>query len=321
MKLLAFPLIWLIGTVAAFLYAQDRDIPTHIVVAVLPAFLLEASFYYVLGVESLRRKLDQLPKAAVAALLAIAAITPYSIATLALGNFHWHSVGILGGFALLAAFWYVLLPNTPLFDILFLILVASVWLSRILPAQFPEPAPRVQLAALGQLMWFRTGLFAMLSVRRMPNVGFGFWPSGREWRVGALFFVIFLPVAAGLGWAIGFTYPHMRYSGVGRITLLALATFFGTLWVLALGEEFLFRGLLQQWLVKWLRKEWAGLVAASLLFGSVHLWYRQFPNWRFAALATLAGIFYGLAFRQTKSIRASMVTHALTVTTWRMFFS
>jgi membrane protease YdiL (CAAX protease family) len=38
-------------------------------------------------------------------------------------------------------------------------------------------------------------------------------------------------------------------------------------------------------------------------------------------LATLAGIFYGLAFRQARSIRVSMVTHALTVTTWRMFFS
>jgi hypothetical protein len=35
----------------------------------------------------------------------------------------------------------------------------------------------------------------------------------------------------------------------------------------------------------------------------------------------VAGVFYGLAFRQARSIRASMVTHALTVTTWRMLFS
>jgi membrane protease YdiL (CAAX protease family) len=63
------------------------------------------------------------------------------------------------------------------------------------------------------------------------------------------------------------------------------------------------------------------LIVASLLFGSVHLWYRAFPNWRFAVLAALEGVFYGLAFRQARSIRASMVTHALVVTTWRVFFA
>jgi membrane protease YdiL (CAAX protease family) len=51
------------------------------------------------------------------------------------------------------------------------------------------------------------------------------------------------------------------------------------------------------------------------------LWYRAFPNWRFAVLATIAGLFYGLAFRQARSIRASMVTHALTVTALRLFYS
>ena len=59
----------------------------------------------------------------------------------------------------------------------------------------------------------------------------------------------------------------------------------------------------------------------SLLFGAAHLWFRDFPNWRMAAVAAVAGVFYGLAFRQAKSIRASMVTHALTVTAWRVFFS
>jgi membrane protease YdiL (CAAX protease family) len=53
---------------------------------------------------------------------------------------------------------------------------------------------------------------------------------------------------------------------------------------------------------------------------SVHLWFRTFPNWRLAILAAVAGVFYGAAFNRTKSIRASMVTHALVVTTWRVFF-
>jgi len=102
--------------------------------------------------------------------------------------------------------------------------------------------------------------------------------------------------------------------------VFAIATFFGVLWVVALSEEFFFRGLLQQWTSKWMSSETAGLIVTSLLFGAVHLWFRPFPNWRLAVLAAIAGVFYGLAFQRARSIRASMVTHALVVTTWRVFF-
>ena len=40
-----------------------------------------------------------------------------------------------------------------------------------------------------------------------------------------------------------------------------------------------------------------------------------------AIVAGIAGVFYGIAFLQAKSVRASMVTHALVVTTWRVFFT
>ncbi|HVX67819.1 MAG TPA: CPBP family intramembrane glutamic endopeptidase, partial [Bryobacteraceae bacterium] len=93
---------------------------------------------------------------------------------------------------------------------------------------------------------------------------------------------------------------------------IAAGTFLGMLWVVALREEFFFRGLLQPWL---------GLIATSLLFGSVHLPFRDFPNWRFAVLAAVAGVFYGLAYRSARSVRAAMVTHALVNTAWRVFFS
>jgi hypothetical protein len=36
-------------------------------------------------------------------------------------------------------------------------------------------------------------------------------------------------------------------------------------------------------------------------------------------LATFAGLFYGRAFLQARSIRAAMVTHALVVTVWQVF--
>src|SRR5260370_1330952 len=102
--------------------------------------------------------------------------------------------------------------------------------------------------------------------------------------------------------------------------LLFLA-FLGLLWVVGISEEFFFRGFLQRLLARGFHSEVLGLIVASIIFGLAHLPFRQFPNWRFAIVAGAAGIFYGLAFLKAKSVRASMVTHALLVTTWRVFFA
>lgn len=319
--ILAFPLLWAAAAAAAYVYAQARGIPWHLAAAVLPAFLLEISLYYTLGVERLRKRLDVLPAAVVAIVLTVAAVTPYALASLATGTFSWHSLLVLTALALAASFWYVVFPHQTSIDVLFLVFIAVVWLLRVIPPLYVSPNPKLPVAILGQLMWFRTGLFAMLSVRRLQNIGFGFWPSPREWKIGALYFAGFIPVAAVVAWATAFTHFHLRYASWEKASLVGIATFFGILWVVALGEEFFFRGLLQQWIARWLGSDWAGLLIASLLFGSVHLWYRPFPNWRIVPVAACLGLFCGLAFRQAKSIRASMVTHALTVTAWRLFFS
>jgi membrane protease YdiL (CAAX protease family) len=303
------------------LYAQDRGIPWTTALAVLPAFLLEVTLYFTMGVERLRVRLEKWPPAGVATALVVAAAAPYALASMALRNFSWHSLGVIAALVVVAAFWYVVFPHQTAVDILFLIFIAAVWLARAIPPLYASPLAALPIGLLGQLMWFRTGIFAILSVRRMKNIGFGFWPAAREWKIGALYFAGLAPVAAAAGWALHFARPHLRYAGWERTTLIGLATFFGILWVVALGEEFFFRGLLQQWIGAWLRSDWAGLLLAALLFGSVHLWYRAFPNWRFAVLAGVAGVFYGMAYRQARSIRASMVTHALTVTAWRLFFS
>ena len=319
--ILAFPLLWVAGALAGLLYAQARGIPWHTAALALPALLLEVSFYYSLGSERLRSRLERLPPWTLALALTAAAAAPYVAVSLAFGSFRWQALAILAALAAGASFWYVIFPHTALADIFYLMAMAVVWLTKVIPHQYADPNPKIPLAALGQLMWFRTGLFSMVSVRKARNIGFGFWPAASEWKIGALYFAALLPVAAGAGWLIGFARPHLRYTGWDRLPLATVATFFGVLWVLALGEEFFFRGLLQQWLVEWLGNEWAALLLASAVFGSLHLWFSAFPNWRFAALAAIAGVFYGLAFRQARSIRASMVTHALTVTTWRIFFS
>lgn len=287
----------------------------------LPAFVLEVVFYASLASERVRTQLERLPPLLFAALLTVSAILPYCLATLAFGTFQWRALASIAGLAAAVAFWYILLPKSPAADLFLLVFMAVVWIAKLFPQWYVCPYPKLYLPVLGQLMWFRTGLFAMLSIRRVKGVGFGFWPLRREWKIGVAHFAIFLPLAAVLSWAIGFAGPRVPTLGWEKTSLVAIGTFFGILWVVALAEEFFFRGLLQQWLVAWTRSEWAGLAIASLVFGSVHIFYRLFPNWRFAALAALAGVCYGLAFRRARSIRASMVTHALVVTTWRIFFS
>jgi membrane protease YdiL (CAAX protease family) len=289
--------------------------------AALPAFLLEVTFYASLASERIRARFERLPPLLFATLLTVSAILPYCLATLAFGTFQWRALGWILLLAAAVSFWYILLPKKPAADILLLVFMATVWLAALFKLWYLCPYPKLYLPVLGQLMWFRTGLFAMLCIRRVQGVGFGFWPSKREWKIGVAHFAIFLPLAAVLANLIKFASPRLPTLGWEKTSLLAIGTFFGTLWVLALAEEFFFRGLLQQWLTSWTRSEWAGLIAASLLFGSVHIFKNPFPNWRFAMLAALAGICYGLAFRRARSIRASMVTHALVVTTWKILFS
>ena len=317
----ALPLFWLACAAAGYVYGLQRGIPSSVVLAALPAFLLEATLFLTLGVESWRKKLERMRPAGVAALLVLAAIAPYCAASLAFGSFHWQALAAITLLSGLVSFWYVVLPQKAAVDLLLLVLLAAVVLTKVFATLYVRPDPRLPLEALGQAMWIRTGAFALLSVRRVQGVGFGFWPSPREWKIGALFFLLMLPVVAALAWWIGWGKFHPPTTSWIRTPVIAVFYFFGGMWVLSLGEEFFFRGLLQQWMVGWLRNEWAGLIATSILFGAVHLPYQSFPNWRFALLAGVAGIFYGLAFRQASSIRASMVTHALTFTTLRVFFS
>lgn len=314
-------LLWFGSIIAAYFYCEQNHIPLNLAAAALPAFLLEATFYFVLGVEGWRTRLEKLPPAGVAAVLTLAAVAPYTAAALGFGFFRWQSLGIIALLAGVVSFWYVLLPHTPATDLLFVLLMAAVYLGNFERTEYLSPYPKLQLEVLGKVMWIRTGAFAMLSVRRMKGVGFGFWPRRGEWVIGLAYFGLFVPVAALAGWMVKFGSPHAPHFGWAKLITLAVGTFFGVLWVLALGEEFFFRGLLQQWIGAWLKSEWIGLALASILFGLAHLWLHAFPNWQMVAMAAVAGVFYGLAFRQARSIRASMVTHALTVTAWKMFFS
>jgi membrane protease YdiL (CAAX protease family) len=309
--------LWIVLGIAAWLYSQDQNIPRWIVVAVVPAFLIEAALYLAAGMESTRRRLELLPPGTLAVAMTLTAPVPFAVYTLAAGLWDAPSFLTVLVLAAAAAFWFVILPRNAAVDIGFLALLAAPMIAEVFKRLYPTPMPRLALSVLGVSMWVRTGMLATLSIRRMEGIGFGLLPRGREWLLGLRYFAYFLPIGLALAVGLAFIQPEAPVFSV-RTVLVAVATFLGVLWVLALSEEFFFRGILQQQLSRSMHSEWAGLIVASILFGLVHLWFRAFPNWRFALLATVAGVFYGLAYMRGRSIRPAMVTHALVVTTWKL---
>ncbi|MGB9605730.1 MAG: CPBP family intramembrane glutamic endopeptidase [Bryobacteraceae bacterium] len=281
------------------------------------AWCVELALYASLAWKAARNGLARLGARRAAAALTVSALLPYLLYAPATGAFDPARFLALTFLAALASFWYAALPRRRAADAAFLVLIAAVVLAKVWNHVYARPSNWPPMETLGQLMWIRVGVGSALAIRHAEGVGFGWLPTQREWRIGALHFLAFLPLGLLLGWATGFIRGLGWQGPIWREALVAVATFLGMLWVVALGEEFFFRGLLQRWLSEWSGSQRIGWLVASVLFGAAHLPFRGFPNWRFALLATLAGLFYGRAYLAGGGIRAAMVAHALTNTLWR----
>ncbi len=91
--------------------------------------------------------------------------------------------------------------------------------------------------------------------------------------------------------------PMIQRTGLWGIALLSIMA--------GVGEEFLFRGVIQEWLVSPLG-EWGALAVASLLFGAAH-----FITPAYFILATLMGAYLGLLYIWTGNLLVPVVVHAL----------
>jgi uncharacterized protein len=317
----ALVFIWMALGVASIVYSRRLENSYWITTALLPAFLVESFFYLAAGFESTRAVFARIPSPSRQALvLVVSGLLPYFIVTMMTGLFRSNAFLLLAALVALASFWHVLLPRRAAYDIGFLVLVAAPMIAKAFPRIYLSPDPKLHIDILGHLMWVRVTVFALLVIRGWDAGPVGFWPSLREWRWGASVFV-----AAAL--VLGITAQFIHFAAFAApqgdwwwIAAQIIGYFLGALFVVAFFEEVFCRGYVLRALEKLALPLWAAVLISSLAFGSVHLWYREFPNWRFAFMGTIAGVFYAIAYLRGGSVRASMVTHALTVMAWKMLF-
>ena len=172
------------------------------------------------------------------------------------------------------------------------------------------------LRALNELLLVDLGLYGFLGIRQLSGTGFDFHLRWGDWKTGLRELLFFTPFVLTVGLALGFIHPHANLPPVGTAALRWVGIFLFT----ALPEELFFRGWVQNLLERRTGRRTA-LVLASALFGLSHFNKRSTHfNWRYVLLATIAGIFYGRAWREQRRLTASTITHASVDWIWGLWF-
>jgi membrane protease YdiL (CAAX protease family) len=288
---------------------------TPVVIAVLVAELVPAAAFG-FAAEQVERAVGRWPPAARIALPALL-VVPYLVIATTHHLFRWRWFALYAALPVVMA-W--LLAQAAAADpeqrgnwrdgLIVLTLGLSVdlrWFDMAWPAG---------LRGLANLLLVDAGLYGFLAIRRLRGAGFDFHPHWSDWKTGLRELVFFAPAVLALGLALGFIHPHPNVPPVGQAAL----SWAGIFVFVAVPEELFFRAWVQNLLERRVGRG-AALVIASGLFGLSHFNKRstQF-NWRYVLLATVAGIFYGRAWRERRRVPASAITHTWVDWLWSLWF-
>lgn len=196
-------------------------------------------------------------------------------------------------------------------DIVVLLTLALALELRVFSAAWPQPG----LGSLPKLYLADVALYLYMIVRPLRGMGYSFVPRWSAFSTGLREWLYFLPIAIGVGFALHFIGFFPRVHSIGHIAAGILVTFLLT----AVPEEIFFRGILQNLLESRIGQQRA-LIVASLLFGLSHFPKGAIFNWRYVILASIAGIFYGRAWRRNRQLLASSTTHTAVDVVWSLWF-
>ena len=252
-------------------------------------------------------------------LIAVAPFLAFLIYLLGTNSFAWWRAAIAAAYTLgpvLLVISAVSAKPGTLQDYLAMIAIFLPLKLRWLNGLWPYPSARIGYVAT-VLLAINVALATFLFVRQLDGIGYNIvW--GRVPAVSVVIhFALLAAIIIPLGTALHFIQFDPTVAHWKSLPADAIGIFLLTAWP----EELLFRGLLQNSLSRTLSSEAGGWVAASVIFGLAHIANNGvFPNWRYALLATIAGIFYGRTWRKTGSIFPAAIVHGLVDTTWHLLF-
>lgn len=245
-----------------------------------------------------------------AAVLAI----PYFVFALGTPDYNLRAAVIVIALPVLLAAFLELpkLPRTMTWrDAAVLAIVVASYFLKWLQGAWPNPA----LALFPKLFLADIVAYCFLVIRNINGAGYSLVLKRSALIVGLRECVFYLPIALILGELTGFIHFHAALPSFGKV----LAAIIVTSLLVALPEELFFRAVLQNLLETRLGKT-AALLAASVLFGLSHFNHAATFNWRYVLLASIAGVFYGRAWRHDRQILAAIITHTGVDVVWSLWF-
>lgn len=300
-------------------FAMDGRIHGHMASS-FTAFALLLAPYWFFGFGAAEMLQGVLRNRAVRVLVAGLLLVPYLIFSAPRGEFLWTSAVVLFSIPVAIAALFEFLPpggvRPPIRrlcwqDVVALGVVGLPVEFGWIRGSFPHPG----LSALPKILLMDSTLYAFLVVRQLEGVGYDFRARVRDLVIGLRECSFFAPSAIALGIGVGFIMPHGGKPPASSASAALLVTFF----FVAVPEELFFRGLLQNLLET--RVGYAGsLLVTAVIFGLSHF-NKPLPfNWRYVLLATIAGIFYGRAWRDRHRLLSSATTHTLVDVIWSLWF-
>ncbi len=297
--------------------AQHLSVTGALGDAVIPAFasfalLLAPLWFFAFGLgdvlqAALRSKVALTFAPAVLAL-------PYLLFAIPLHEFQFTFAAVLAVFPVALSAFLQRAPRVQRLlwqDVVVLLVLAFTLELRLLSGAWPYAG----LGSIPKLYLADVALYLYLVVRPIEGMGYSFRPRGSAFLIGAREWLYYLPLALGLGLSLHFIRFFPRTHSIGHIVAGVLVTFLLT----AVPEEIFFRGILQN-LLEPIAGRGRALAIASIIFGLSHFHKGAAFNWRYVILATVAGIFYGRAWREKRQLLASSTTHTAVDVVWSLWF-
>ena len=289
-------------------------------VSVYGALLSLFSFYLAPGFEAPRRWLTQRIHGTRGALASLALfLAPYLLYCLGTGDFRRTALAKLLALAGIPLGIFAIVPVRRRERLNWQDAVAL--LSIVIPVLFGETRGiwnvPVNLDFMTRVFLIAVGAWSFLILRGVKGAGYEFRYSAAILRDALISLAGFTVIAIPLGFVLKFIAWNPQWHGAKQFVFDGLTIFL----FIAIAEELLFRGLLQNLLEGSLGSRHWSQGIASVLFGLTHIRHAPFPNWRYVILATIAGWFYGRAYRKQRCLVASATTHALVDTIWRTWLT